>query len=85
MKNFHKFFTLLFIISIFVGVLHELDSNHVHDETCEIYFLAHTPALLNDNIIITHINTDYEPFCTSFIKLSYQSKISLKSRSPPIL
>lgn len=84
MKQFQKIFAFLFIISIFVGVLHQLEHNHPDDGTCEICALAHAPALLNDIVTIPTIYIYFEPFYTSFTTASYLVTISLKSRSPPI-
>ncbi len=84
MRCFKQLFTFLFILSIFVGVLHELDPNHVHDETCEICLISHAPALLSDAVVISSIHTYFEAFYASFVTTSYQAKISLKSRSPPL-
>jgi hypothetical protein len=84
MKYFKQFFTFLFIVSIFVGVVHELFPDHHHDDTCEICLVAHTPALLNDAVALPSITTYFEPFYATFSPISYKLDISLKSRSPPL-
>ena len=84
MKLFQKLFAFLFIISIFVGTIHQLEHNHIGDETCEICVLIHAPALLNNVVILPSIYKYFEPFNSSFTTISYLVKISLKNRSPPI-
>jgi len=84
MKQFQKLFALLFIISIFIGVVHQLEHDHPDDGTCEICILAHAPALLNDTVTLPFVYRYFEPFEVSFTNISYLLDISLKNRSPPI-
>ena len=84
MKYFKHLFTFLFIASIFVGVVHELTPDHVHDDTCEICLLAHVPALLNDTLVVSSVFNFFEAFDASFSTVSYKINIFLKSRSPPL-
>ena len=84
MRHFLQFFIFLFILSIFVGVLHQLTANHHHDGTCEICLISHAPALLIDNIIIAPIEIYFEDYCISIVTPFYQAKISLRNRSPPL-
>ncbi len=79
-----KFFSFLFIISIFLGVFHELDAHHEHGETCEVCVVAHTSAILNDDQPLTVIQIPEELFYTIFTSIQKRENISLRSRSPPL-
>lgn len=84
MQRFRRLFALLFILSLFVGVIHESSHDHQHGDTCEVCVLAHAPALLGDTFTVTSIDHYYEKF--SFINTSYPvaSSILKRNRSPPL-
>ncbi|MDP3586566.1 MAG: hypothetical protein Q8R58_00785 [Sulfuricurvum sp.] len=84
MQRFRRLFTLLFILSLFVGAIHESSHAHQHGDTCEVCVLSHAPALLGDASIVIPIDHYYENF--SFMDTSYPvvSSILTRNRSPPL-
>jgi hypothetical protein len=83
-KRFKRIFAFLFILSLFVGVAHELSHTHHDGEICEICVFAHAPALFADLSTppsISHIANQFDPF---FVAHGTSPKISLRSRSPPL-
>jgi hypothetical protein len=84
MKQFKRFFAFLFILSLFVGVVHELNPHHLHDGTCEVCLIAHSPTLLSDPLTLTFVSSFYEPFDGALVNQSHQEAISLRNRSPPM-
>jgi len=83
-KRFKRVFAFLFILSLFVGVAHELSHTHHDGEICEICVFAHAPALFADlptPTSITHTTQRFDPF---FVAHGVSPKISLRSRSPPL-
>ena len=84
MQRFRRLFTLLFILSIFVGVVHEVNHDHHDGKTCEICVLIHSPGLLDEIPTIASIEQFYTPFLSAHIALSFVPFILTCSRSPPI-
>ena len=84
MQRFRRLFALLFILSLFVGAIHESSHSHQDGDMCEVCVLAHSPALLGDAVTVTSIDHYYEKF--SFRNASYPvaSSILTRNRSPPL-
>jgi hypothetical protein len=83
MQRFKRFFALLFILSVVVGVVHEL--NHTHQgDVCEVCVLSHAPALLGETFALAPIEYTFEPFEFFSIANPIAKSIILRSRSPPI-
>jgi len=84
MQRFRRLFALLFILSLFVGVVHEGSHVHHNGDTCEVCVLSHAPALLGDASTVIPIDHYYEHF--SFLDTSYPvvSSILTRNRSPPL-
>lgn len=85
MRRFRRLFALLFILSIFVGVAHELSHTHQHGDVCEVCVLAHAPALLDDAPALVSIDQSYEPFASLRIVQPVAPAIYNRSRSPPLV
>ncbi|MBN2870712.1 MAG: hypothetical protein JXK04_07135 [Campylobacterales bacterium] len=83
MRRFRKWFALLFVLSIFVTVAHELSHDHLHDETCEICLLSHTPVPLDVPLSALSINPVYDVFPIPDFCHSLGASQSCRSRSPP--
>lgn len=84
MRRFRRLFALLFILSVFVGVAHELSHTHHHGDVCEVCVLAHAPALLGDTPPLALIDRSYEPFASLRIVQPTAPAILYRSRSPPL-
>lgn len=84
MRRFRRLFALLFILLIFVGVVHELSHAHHHGDVCEVCVLAHVPALLDDTPALALIDRSYEPFASLRIVQPVAPSIHNRSRSPPL-
>jgi len=84
MKRFKRIFAFLFILSLFVGVVHQHTHAHHKGELCEICVFAHAPALLADIPTVTHITPIAQQFDPLFSSHDVSPKISLRSRSPPL-
>lgn len=80
----NKIFTLLFILSIFVGAIHESSHTHLDEDLCEVCIVAHTPALLQEAPSLLSIYISFEAFEDRFIVLPKSATLTLRSRSPPI-
>lgn len=83
MRRFRHLFAMLFILSIAVGVAHELTHLHQHGETCEVCILAHSPALVDAVPALPDIDYTFEPFLTRYTARPTISPILDRSRSPP--
>lgn len=83
MRNFRKWFTLLFVLSIFLTVAHELSHDHLHDESCEICLLSHAPALLDVPLVVT-IDPVYASFPAPDLSRPLSTSCVYRSRSPPL-
>lgn len=84
MQKFRRFFVLLFILSLFVGVVHEAHHDH-HDGTiCEVCVLSHAPGLLNNHSVLVFIETFHLSFIIPYIAYPTLNSIQIRSRSPPI-
>lgn len=84
MQKFRRLFVLLFILSIFVGVVHEASHNHYNGEMCEVCVLAHSPGLLNDASDLLFIEAYYTAFIVPSIAYPDLHTLQARSRSPPI-
>lgn len=83
MQRFRRLFALLFILSLFVGAIHESSHTHHNVDACEVCVLAHTPALFGDLPALMIIDQYYTPFVTAPILLPAALSILTRSRSPP--
>ena len=84
MQKFRRFFTLLFILSLFVGVVHELNHSHHQGEVCEVCVLSHAPSLLDETFSLAAIEWTFNPFQSSSIATPIAHPTLFRSRSPPI-
>lgn len=84
MRQFRRLFALLFILSLFVGVIHEIKHVHHQGELCEVCVLSHTPVLLGETFALKSIDCTFEPFGFSSITNPSIQHITLRSRSPPL-
>lgn len=84
MRRFRRFFALLFILSLFVGVAHEVSHVHHHGDVCEVCVLAHSPALLSDTPALALVDLSYEPFRVPPVSRPLTLSILNRSRSPPL-
>lgn len=84
MQRFRRLFAFLFILSIFVGVIHEVNHSYADGETCQICIIAHSPGLLSDIPVVVFIEQYYIPYLTASIVLPFTHYIPTRSRSPPI-
>ncbi|MDD3770604.1 hypothetical protein E0765_05490 [Sulfuricurvum sp. IAE1] len=84
MRGLRKWFALLFILSLFATVAHELDHDHHHDETCEVCLLAHAPALLDDPVVAAVVESVYDIFSDPATSYFHTSSLNCRNRSPPL-
>lgn len=84
MRRFRRLFALLFILSLFIGALHQASHDHHSGELCEVCVLSHGPALLNDTPALVLIEPCNTPFIVTDITLPTPHTLSARSRSPPI-
>jgi len=83
MRRLRRFFALLFILSLFVGAVHEGSHVHHNGDTCEVCVLSHAPGLLGETPTLVYIDQIYEPFTISHLTLPTAPSIPTRSRSPP--
>ena len=84
MRKVKRFLALVYILSIFMGVAHEVSHVHHLGDNCSVCVLSHTPALAVDTPTPISIDKTY----TEFISLP-QSKVNpaliqARSRAPPL-
>lgn len=84
MQRFRRFFALLFILSLFVGAVHELSHTHHQGDVCEVCILAHAPGLLGNTPTLTLNNKTYELFQYAPVSDPIAPNIILRNRAPPI-
>jgi len=84
MRQFRRLFALLFILSLFVGVVHQLNHDHPNGESCEICVLSHAPALLGDAVTVAPIDHYYEKFSFTDGSHPVAASILTRNRSPPL-
>lgn len=84
MRRFRRLFALLFILSLFVGAIHEASHTHHIGELCEVCILAHAPGLLTHSPGLVSIEQYHIPFLTADATLPFAHYIPTRSRSPPI-
>ncbi|MGZ8546852.1 MAG: hypothetical protein ACXW33_07855 [Sulfuricurvum sp.] len=85
MRRFRRLFALLFILSLFVGVVHQLNHDHHNGDSCEICVLSHAPALLGDAITATPLDHYYDKFAFRNTSHPVASSILTRNRSPPLV
>lgn len=90
MRQFRRFFALLFVVSTLLGALHEVIHHHHYDmdshieESCPLYLLTQTPAVPTEAYQFQTIAFMYESFIPYSTPKITTTHISLKSRSPPL-
>lgn len=84
MRRFRRFFALLFILSLFVGVFHEIDHEHSKGDTCEVCLFAHSPLILSDTVELPKVDGAVIVFDARIPPLRFVSTIPAQSRSPPL-
>lgn len=84
MRSIKRFLALVYFLSIFMGVAHELSHSHHLGENCSVCVFAHTPALAVDAPVLTSIDTPHESFDRLYSNNSKPLYIQSRSRSPPL-
>jgi hypothetical protein len=75
---------MFFILSLFVGAIHESSHTYHNDELCEVCVLVHSPGLLNDATELVSIEACYLAFIVPYIAYPALCLIQTRSRSPPV-
>lgn len=83
MRRLQHLFAWLFVLSVVMGVVHELSPDHQHGEPCEVCILAHAPALIHNVTPIVFIGYCFEPFASSSAPRPSPLCVINRSRSPP--
>ena len=85
MRIIKRFLALVYILSIFMGVAHEISHTHHIGENCSVCVLSHTPAVPTDAPsipLVTHSFTEFTPLTLSQTDPLF---IQARSRAPPLL
>lgn len=82
-KKFRYFFAFIFILSLFSGIVHELNNTHHEGEVCEICVFLHAPSLLNDASVSISIPQITQSFNSFVIVHSFFQTIFPRTRYPP--
>lgn len=86
MRAFRRLFAILFILSLFVGVVHQLNHNTHHTgDVCEVCLLAHSPALIDQTIVLSSLYIAFESFASPKVSRSAQYTLLTRNRSPPLV
>ena len=85
MRRFRRFFATLFILSLFVGVFHEIEHAHSQAHTCEVCLFAHSPLILSDAFELPKIDFVPVVFDARILPLPFVATIPSRSRSPPLV
>ena len=89
MRQFKRFFALLFVVSTLLGALHEMIHHHTYDmdnhveESCPLYLLAQSEVLTTKTYQLPNVDIVYDPFIPHYVSPISTTSISSKSRSPP--
>lgn len=84
MRAFRRLFTILFILSLFVGVVHQLNHTHHTGDVCEVCLLAHSPALIDEAIVLSSLYIAFESFAPPKVSRSAPYTLLTRNRSPPL-
>jgi hypothetical protein len=84
MRPFRRLFALLFILSLFVGVVHQLSHTHHAGEVCEVCLLAHSPALVDEAVVLPPLFVAFESFDPPKGSHPTQYTLLTRNRSPPL-
>lgn len=84
MSRFRRLFALLFVLSVFVTVVHELGHHHGGGEECEVCLLAHSPALIDHSEPLIEIGHLFDPYPSPPLSLGSSPFFAERSRSPPV-
>jgi hypothetical protein len=85
MRAFRRLFAVLFILSLFVGVVHEITHTHHTGEVCEVCLLAHSPALVEEAIVLSLVDALFDTFDSSKGAQPTQHILLTRNRSPPLV
>lgn len=84
MRSLKRFLALLYFLSIFVGVAHELSHSHHIGEHCSVCVLSHTPAVPAQAQAITLVDVPHDTFEKIYTTHAKPLCVLSKSRSPPL-
>lgn len=85
MRQIKRFLALIYILSIFMGVAHEITHVHQLGDSCQVCTISHTPALASDAPVLIQIDVPHESFDKLFANNSKPLSIAAQSRSPPLV
>ena len=84
MRKIKRFLALVYILSIFMGVVHEVSHVHHLGDNCSICVLAHAPAVGVDTPTPVFIDKAYAEFTALPQSKAKPSFIQARSRAPPL-
>lgn len=84
MRKVKRFLALVYILSIFMGVAHEVSHIHHLGDNCSVCVLSHTPAVAVDTPTPIIIDKTYTEFIALPQSKANPSLIQARSRAPPL-
>jgi len=84
MRRIRRLFALVFILSLFVGVVHEITHTHHAGEVCEVCLLVHSLALVEDAIVLSPVGLIFDTFDSPKGISPNQYTLLTRNRSPPL-
>ena len=84
MRKVKRFLALVYILSIFMGVAHEVSHVHHLGDNCSVCVLSHTPALAVDTPTPISIDKTYTEFISLPQSKANPALIQARSRAPPL-
>lgn len=84
MRQIKRFLALIYILSIFMGVAHEITHVHQLGDSCQVCTISHTPALATDAPVLACIDAPQESFDRVYTNNIKPLTIPSQSRSPPL-
>jgi hypothetical protein len=84
MRKIKRLLALIYFLSIFMGVAHEISHVHHLDDNCSVCVLSHTPAVGVDAPSLISIDKTYAEFISLPQNKAQPCLIQARSRAPPL-
>ena len=84
MRKIKRLLALIYFLSIFMGIAHEISHVHHLGEDCSVCVLSHTPAVAVDTPVSIAIEQSYIEFISLLQSKVKPCLIQARSRAPPI-
>lgn len=84
MRKIKRLLALIYFLSIFMGVAHEISHVHHLGDNCSVCIVSHTPAVGVDTPSLISIDRTYAEFISKPQSKIQPYFIQARSRAPPL-